>query len=134
MFFCADLHCSSILLYPVINWFHSFKTHTQHKKYNTPTTCLYKTLIQHVQHALIKHKVVVKLLSEILQDRPEGITLFWIYFRINLTQEDARTKRDPFFFQFSMRLPQAISAKKRDKEGNLLGFVLHTSFFFLTPL
>ena len=47
MFFCADSHFYSSLLFPVINWFHAFK------KYNMHTTRLYNTLIKYVQHALI---------------------------------------------------------------------------------
>ena len=41
---------------------------------------------------------VVKLSSEILQDRPEGITLFLFYCRIYLNQEYSSIKRDPFSF------------------------------------
>ena len=37
----------------------------------------------------------VKLSSEIQQDRTAGMTFFWFYCRINLTQEDSYIKQDP---------------------------------------
>ena len=47
---------------------------------------------------------VIKILSEILQDRAEGIMFSPFDFRVNPTQEDDCIKQDPFFFQFSLRI------------------------------
>ena len=107
------LKCSSVMIHIVLqfsfsHWstdFSSFKNYNA-KKYNTHTTCLYNTLIQHVQHILIQHEVVVRISLEILQDRKAGITFFQFNCIINLTQEDDFIKRDPFCFQFSLSLPQ----------------------------
>ena len=48
---------------------------------------------------------VIKLLSERLQDRPSGIRFSRFDCRIDHTQEDALIHKDPFCFQFSLRLP-----------------------------
>ena len=82
-------------------------------------------LIQHVQHNLIQHEVVVRISLEILQDRKAGITFFQFNCIINLTQEDDFIKRDPFCFQFSLRLPQQQfefqkSGKVKVKERQLV--------------
>ena len=37
---------------------------------------------------------------------PPGIMFFWFDHRINPTQEDAHIEREPFWFQFSLQLPQ----------------------------
>ena len=115
MFFCDDSNYSSSFFLPMINWFRSYK------KYNMHTTCLYNRLIKHVQHALIQHKVVIKISSESLKYRPSGITLYKFDCTIDLAQEYARIKRDPFWFQFALRLPQQhfelqTSGKERVKE------------------
>ena len=49
---------------------------------------------------------VIKLSSEILQNRPQGITFFFFDFRIDPTQEDARIQQDLFCFQLYLQLPQ----------------------------
>ena len=49
---------------------------------------------------------VIKLASEILQDRPSGITFFRFDYSIDTTQEDTRIQKDPICFKFLLRLPQ----------------------------
>ena len=73
--FCDDSHWSPKSPLPSDQLI-SLLWKIQHEKYNTNTTCLYNTLIQYIQHALIQHEVVVKLSSEILQDRPAAIKIF----------------------------------------------------------
>ena len=67
--------CSSVIIhifprvffFPGISWFSYFET-IQHEKYNTQTTILYWTLIQHIQYALIKHKgYTTRLFHTIIQ-------------------------------------------------------------------
>ena len=62
---------------------------------------------------------LLKLSSEILQYMAEGITFFRFYFSINPTQEYARIKRDPFCFQFDLRLPQQNFYTVTNKVGGI---------------
>ena len=49
---------------------------------------------------------VIKLSSEIPQDRPPGIMFLWFDCSIDPTNKDARIQWDPFCFQFTLWLPQ----------------------------
>ena len=66
----------------------------------------YNMLIQYVQHNLIQHNAILKILSEILQDSPEEITIIKFDWRIKPTQKYACIKQNPFCFQFSLRILQ----------------------------
>ena len=113
MFFCSDYHCSSGFLFLVINLFFSFG------KYNTKTTCLYNTLIKHVQHALIQHGLrTTHLYNTLIKHENRKIRSFQKLEKTPLKKYNA----------IQHIIKQAYNVNKQWKEDNFIQRKIHTTW------